>query len=157
MKHHKGTCRRFCAGRLQFADGNNFTSSSIGNCVLMLAIFGSYFVLPGIDNALSKNSMMTLIDTGKGQLIRSLFLQGGLCRIQVHRFAEIFKKTKPHKPCFIKCNGGDHWPVRVMCWNYLKACRLVSWKKWIKTSSWRPRGLRQVVKLCHTWRILHVH
>ena len=60
-------------------------------------------------------------------------------RIQVHRFAEIFKKTK-------QTLLDQWWPFAYVLGNETTV-----------RSSWRPRRLRQVVKLCHAWKILHVH
>ena len=103
----------------------------------MLAIFGFYFFFLPRQRPVKKDSMMTLINTGKGQLIRSLVLQGG--KVVSRSIALPKSSRKPNKPCLI-------------------SARVVTiWNKWMKTSSWRPRRLRQVVKLCHAWKILHVH
>ena len=127
----------------------------------MLAIFGFYFFFLPRSALWKKILWWHWFETGKGQLIRSLVLQGGTV---VSRSTVLPKSSrKPNKPCLIKCKGGDHLPMcwamkrqwKWCVWNYWKACRLVRWNN--QTSSWRPRPLRQVVKLCHAWKILHVH
>lgn len=65
----------------------------------MLAIFGFYFFFLPRQRPVKNDSMMTLIDTGKGQLIRSLVLQGG--KVVSRSIALPKSSRKPNKPCLI--------------------------------------------------------